>query len=412
MSRLLPDAPRLLILAPRLSGAGGISHVTHSAAEGFAKLGWEVVRMGLVGPAEDFVENGVRNLALGIETDSARGLLRWLAEHPQDVVLSGHVFAFEPAFPFFPKSTLHIAQVHDAARGVRRGLVAVSDSLDGIVTVGRHMERQFAPELATRGWPGLLGTVHNGADFPPSPPRSLREGPLRLLFMGRTDPFKGIYDCVKLLARLKKLGVPAHLTIVGVGLEDERIRAQFARLGLAESVEWTGWLPQAECFARAGQADVLFMPSRRDAFGMVTVEAMAMGCVPLAYDNASGSAEIVEDGKNGILVPFMDVRTAAQALAGLSADREQLLRLSRAAELRARNDFSAAVMTENLAAYIANTAENAARHPAKRREGEPPSQPFSPTAPHGYSKLPPGLRAWIRRTVYDSPFLCRRVIYR
>jgi len=368
--------------------------------------------MGLSGEAVDSSENGVRRLGLGRSSDQSRGLIRWLKDNPQDVVVSGNVAALEPAFPFIPPETLHILHIHDAARAVRKRAMAAAPWADGIACVGRHVERQYAPELDRIGWKGLLTTIHNGADYPPELPRATEGGPIRLLFMGRTDPFKGIYDCVDVLSSLTKRGVPAKLCIVGSGLEDGRIRRLFARRGLSEQVEWTGWLPHADCFAKAAECDILLMPSRRDAFGMVTVEAMAMGCVPIAYDNASGSAEIIENGKNGILVPFCNTKAAAAAIAALWADRTRLSALSAAAAARARNDFNATLMTQRLMEFIIKAAEDAAAHPPSRINALPPEQPESLGAPRGFTRLPAGLRAWIRRTVYASPRLCRLVISR
>ncbi len=84
-------------------------------------------------------------------------------------------------------------------------------------------------------------------------------------------------------------------------------------------------------------ASVLLMTSRSEAFSMVVAEAMASGCLPVAYDVPYGPRELIDDGRTGWLVPAGDVRALADTLArAMELDAAVLSRMRHAAVARAR----------------------------------------------------------------------------
>lgn len=395
--------------------AGGIGPVCRYTAESVARrTGWEVTLVSVHDEpaAADGAAFGVRAVALGLDVDTARGFLAWLAGNPQDVVVTSNVGGVEPAYPYFPTQTLHIEQLHDSARRYRQIATRHARWLDGVTCVGRFYEAKLRRELAATGWHGLLRTIHNGAAFPPLLPR--REAPdrLRLLFIGRTEPQKGALDLPPLLGTLRRLGVPAHLTIVGG--DDPQLRQQFDRVGLADAVSWAGRVPHEECYRFAADSDVVLMLSRKEAFGMVTIEGMSMGCVPVAYDMPSGSTEIIEHGVSGLLVPPGSLRRLARAIAALHVDRAALRRLSDGAIARARSAFDIGVTAANMEAFIRDVAAHAATHPAQRLDGLPPASAGSVMSPprQGYQRLPESWRVAAHRWLCRFPRLANLVYNR
>jgi glycosyltransferase involved in cell wall biosynthesis len=280
-----------------------------------------------------------------------------------------------------------------------------------VICVGKHIEAPLRRSLDEAGFHGLLRTVHNGANFPPMPNRRPHSGSLRLLFMGRVEALKGVFDFVPLLQRLKGLGVPATLRIVGG--ENEALRRRLQRKDLDAMVTWSGRVPHERCYDIAAESDIFLMTSRKEPFGMVTIEAMGMGCVPIAYNIPSGSTEIIEHGKNGVLVPLGDIRGWANQIRSLHDDRARLASLSAAAIARARTEFNADVMARNMVAYLAAVLINAKTHPAARESGMPPETPAVYAQPaRGYQRLPAGLREWIRNRVYASQRLSHWLLRR
>ncbi|MCX6966286.1 MAG: glycosyltransferase family 4 protein [Verrucomicrobia bacterium] len=394
--------------------AGGIGPVCRYAAEGIAKrTGWDVTLLSLHDPVADFIDeaSGLRIVGLGLEGNCACLFLRWLAENPQDVIITSDVSRIEPAFCFLPPITRHLMQIHDSGRRYRDVAVRHAAWVDGVTCVGQHIESSLRKSLDQVGFNGILRAVHNGANFPPPIQRQPHDGPLRLLFMGRVEAFKGVFDCVPLLQKLEQLGVPATLNIVGG--KNEALRRQFQRKGLEKKVIWTGRVSHAECYEIAAASDIFLMASRKEPFGMVTIEAMSMGCVPIAYDIPSGSTEIIEHGKSGLLVPLGDIRAWAEHIRDLHRDRKRLAELSSQAIQRARTTFNEENMSSNLVGLINDVMLHAHDHPAQRQEGMPEEEPatYRPS-PRGYQRLPEGLRLWIRTQMHSNPRLAHWLLNR
>jgi len=369
--------------------------------------GLAVTLLSLHDPAGESMDSagGLRTVSLGLESDCPRSFLDWLAANPQDVVITSDVSRIEPAYPCLPPATRHIVHIHDSGRRYRAVACRHAASIDGVICVARHIENRLKPDLQAVGFKGLVRTIHNGAIFPPPMRRVPPDGPLRLLFLGRVDPFKGVSDLVPLLKRLKEQKIPVLANIVGGA--NESLRRKLAASQLDGMITWAGHVPHEQCYRIAAASDILLMLSRKEPFGMVTIEAMSMGCVPIAYDIPSGSTEIIEQGKSGLLLPLGDLPAWAEAIRELALDRARLAQMSAAAVERARGTFNAEVMAQRIVAFLHDVSANARRHPARRERGFAPADLVMNAGPPGvYQRLPAGFRTWVRRVVGASPKLC------
>jgi rhamnosyl/mannosyltransferase len=153
--------------------------------------------------------------------------------------------------------------------------------------------------------------------------------PLRVLFVGQMRSYKGIPVLLDALDGLD--GVEA--TLVGGGLEEATYRDRAARLGLTNAV-FTGRVPHDELLAAYRSHDVIVLPSvnELEAFGMVLLEGMSAGLVPVSTD-LPGLGDVV--GDTGRVVPRRDPVALRAALASLAADPLERRRLSAAARRRA-----------------------------------------------------------------------------
>ncbi len=194
-----------------------------------------------------------------------------------------------------------------------------------------------------------------------------------LLFVGRIDPVKGIDFLIEGYAGLRAgwTGTEApQLVIVGGELIDgkdgelgpdlARVRDQAAKYGVADGLIFRG--PQShEQLARYYAAtDLTVVPSRYESFGLVAIESMACG-TPVVASRAGGLAYTIEEGHNGLLVPYGDVPALIAALD--RALRDDLLRerMSVGALATAQEYSWADVATRVLALYReTNSARNIA----------------------------------------------------
>jgi len=122
-------------------------------------------------------------------------------------------------------------------------------------------------------------------------------------------------------------------TIVGDGPLRPELERKAAELGIADKVEWTGWVEQPEVIRRLVASDVLVQPSLREFGGGAVLEAMACGTVPLIVDYG-GPAELVAQG-TGIKLPMAEreplVASLTDAIRRLHADPVGLAQTSAAA---------------------------------------------------------------------------------
>jgi glycosyltransferase involved in cell wall biosynthesis len=161
----------------------------------------------------------------------------------------------------------------------------------------------------------------------PARVRTPHLGPLRLLFLGRLDRAKGVFDLPVIDVLLVQRGVDARWTIIGAGPAEAEVRTAWAR---DASLEWLGQLSSREVLERLPDFDVLVLPTHAEGLPLVIVEAMAAGVVPIATDLPS-IADLVTTGHTGQLVPLGDVGGFAAAIERLDADRPLLERWSAAA---------------------------------------------------------------------------------
>jgi glycosyltransferase involved in cell wall biosynthesis len=126
-----------------------------------------------------------------------------------------------------------------------------------------------------------------------SPPRGgRREGPLRVVTVGRLEPAKGALEAIRLLDRLPA-STDVELTVCGGGSIAARVERAARASG--KRVVTTGALPHEKVQAYLADADVLLLLSDSEGFPTVLLEAGAAGCAVITYE-VGGTAEVLRNG--------------------------------------------------------------------------------------------------------------------
>ncbi len=153
-----------------------------------------------------------------------------------------------------------------------------------------------------------------------------REG--QLVFLGRLVSDKGVHVLLDALALLAQCGKRVRLTVVGEGPEEASLRQQASALGLTGQVSFIGRRSGAALAAVLREHRVLVVPSVwEEPFGVVALEAMACGCVPLVT-RSGGLPDAV--GAAGVVVARDDSTALARGIDEL-VDNPQALSGCRAA---------------------------------------------------------------------------------
>jgi len=114
------------------------------------------------------------------------------------------------------------------------------------------------------------------------------------LYVGRLLDYKGIEDLIMATYLIRQSGRIIHLNIIGKGPDSyvEKLKQLVQLINLRTYVHFHGWKPTSEVKRWMGRAAGLIVPSRREAYGLVALEGMAMG-TPLIASRAGGLAELV-----------------------------------------------------------------------------------------------------------------------
>jgi glycosyltransferase involved in cell wall biosynthesis len=131
-----------------------------------------------------------------------------------------------------------------------------------------------------------------------------------LLYVGRLNVDKGLFDLADSFALLKEKYQNLHLLVVGPDEDDMRSRMIF-KSGNYERLHFVGHTPNPEDYMAA--ADVLCLPSYREGFGMVLIEAAAVG-IPTVGSNIYGISDAIEDRVTGLLFQPANVKDLSEKL--------------------------------------------------------------------------------------------------
>ena len=125
--------------------------------------------------------------------------------------------------------------------------------------------------------------------------------PLRVAFVGRLVPLKGVDMLIEAAAPLALAG-RLELDVIGDGPEMPKLRELATKLEIASRVQFPGWVAHEQLADRLHRSHVFGFPSVREFGGGVVLEAMAQGLVPVLLDYA-GPAELVPPG-TGFRIPM------------------------------------------------------------------------------------------------------------
>jgi glycosyltransferase involved in cell wall biosynthesis len=211
-------------------------------------------------------------------------------------------------------------------------------------------ESKYSAEIFRRkiGKPsGLIRIVHNGVSRSEFAPIDCRPDATDLVFMGELRPVKGIDVLIDAISLLHRKGRNVTLTLVGDGPDREQLEAQIARLGLSQSIAFTGAMPARQALALGR---IMVVPSRAESLPYVVLETAAAG-KPLITTKVGGIPEIYGPLTDR-LAPAENSGALAEAIVRVLDQPEVTAKVATELRDRVAGSFSVDVMVDGvLAAY-------------------------------------------------------------
>ena len=159
-----------------------------------------------------------------------------------------------------------------------------------------------------------------------SPPEFKK--PYNLLYIGNLIPLKRVHIAIRALSKLSE---DYRLYIVGDGPQRKELAVLVKKLGLEKRVFFEGRKPHKEIPVYLSKAHVLLLLSESEGRPNVVLEALAAG-IPVIASDIPGNRELIEEPKNGILVPVDDVGGVVKAIESIFSSKERWETMSKNAK--------------------------------------------------------------------------------
>lgn len=227
--------------------------------------------------------------------------------------------------------------VFPTASGVKRKILKLTDTLTcrfatHVTPEGEGVKRDLIENRITRKPLEVLGYGNiKGVDtsiYDPYLPDVKakaadlrREGVFTFIFIGRISAEKGIEELLEAFSEVNGRHPDTRLLLVGWNEFDGTPIQPFVEKELSENeaIEYVGFQEDVRPWMAA--SDALVLPSYREGFPNVVIEGGAMG-LPAVVTDINGANEIIEEGKNGLIVPPRDAAALAAAMERMLADGE------------------------------------------------------------------------------------------
>ena len=212
---------------------------------------------------------------------------------------------------------------------------------------------------------GRIAVVHNGVD-PAVPVDRERDLVPTVTVLGRLVPHKQVTHVLQAARDLRDSVPGLAVRVVGDGWWEDQLNADARELEVEDLVTFTGFVDEPHKRDELARTWVLAMPSLKEGWGLVVVEAATYGVPAVAYRSAAGVAESIVDGETGLLVDGGPAEFT-QALRTLLCDEGLRERLGAGSRRRA-SEFSWQTTANAFAAVLADVVE-----------GRPPTSAVDPS---------------------------------
>ena len=133
----------------------------------------------------------------------------------------------------------------------------------------------------------------------------------KIISVGRLSSEKGFLDLIDVMEKVNEKDKNIDLSLIGDGTEKEKIENKIKDYHLENKIHLLGTLNSKEISKHLVDSTIFLMTSYTESFGIVLLEAMEAGILPIAFDTAQGACEILENDKE-ILIPNRDINLMAE----------------------------------------------------------------------------------------------------
>jgi len=326
---------------------GGIERCMLNLASGFIQQGVSV-DLVVADYRGDFIskipdEATVVDLGVDRVLKSILPLRKYITNTEPDVLLAGHTHANIAAVIAGKTSmsdttiAIGIHNTHSMSKSASKGLISKVTQLlyprlysqaDHVIAVSEGAKQDIVQNTTLK--PNDVSVIYNPVvteELYTEAAQSVDHPWLNddtidvVLGAGRLAEQKDFETLIRAFEGVAEQKDNARLLIVGSGSKEAQLQTLVSELGLEDRVELVGYVDNLYAYMNA--ADVFVLSSRWEGFGIVLVEAMAVGTPVVSTDCPHGPSEILSNGEYGELVDVGDTEAMADSIHGVLSNREK-----------------------------------------------------------------------------------------
>jgi len=199
-------------------------------------------------------------------------------------------------------------------------IASVFQQADKIILVSHKLKKLAEKEI---GPSDKYEVIHNGINLEEIPNQKIedtnRTKERIIMSVSNLYPSKGIDLNLHAISKLYKKYPDIKYWIVGDGPERSRLEALSKDLGIEANVQFIGRLPHKEALETMQKCEIFSLPSWKEGFGVVYIEAMEFG-KPVIGVQGEGIEDVIQHGKTGLLVKPKNVQSLVEAIDDLLAN--------------------------------------------------------------------------------------------
>lgn len=188
--------------------------------------------------------------------------------------------------------------------------------VNAIVSISKYIDNQI-DDLTNHDHPPIFnfGTVYRKVFFEKIPPPNISEKPFHILYFGRVEREKGVFDLVEIAKRLKQEGIDNfQISICGCGSKEDELQHYIARNSIGDCCKFEGFCNREKYLSMVKKAHLFIVPTRSsfaEGRNSVAVESIICGR-PLVTSESSNALDVVSEAT--FIANVDDVESYVQAI--------------------------------------------------------------------------------------------------
>ncbi len=356
-----------IIIASTEIGTGGLGSYLITLIDGLASRGWDV-HLLVTNTRADYFDEKNRNFtyhdmsAVPLSPKKVFKTVDLVNSIIPDIILTNNCALMHYAIPLIGPKIKTVSVLHsDDSRFYAIGALFPKRLFRWIApTVG--LATRFQRFIDQKLYKKIRVIPHGINPTRFFPKKTQTDGSAhQILFVGFLGESKGADLLPDIFQRVATVIPDSFLTIIGDGPLKVRLDTEFRKRGLQKRILMQGVTSPDETANRMRASDILLLPTNLEGFGMVIVEAMMCGVVPVVSRLRGITDQLVHDGETGLLVPPHDINGFVEAVKRIHRDSELFQAMSAKAQKAAAEMFSVGMMIDRYEALFSEPGDNNSR---------------------------------------------------